>query len=77
MSRLWKVLTSVAVVLGVTVDGIAVVAWIANGIAVIGEVKLHWPAFAVAGAVLMGLAGPGVSRWYVSRRVFEAGSPHP
>jgi len=68
MSEVWSKLTPVAVVLGIAVDAVAVVAWLADGIAVVGDVKLHWPVFFLAGAILIGLAGPGLFRWWVAKQ---------
>ncbi len=67
MSLFWRRLTPVALMLGLTMDIVGVAGLVTDGVAVIGEVKLHGAELILAGAVLTGLAWPGTWRWWVSK----------
>ena len=54
--------------LGISVDGVAIAAALVDGIAVIGETRLHWPFFVILSAPFLGAALPGAYRWWTWER---------
>lgn len=67
-SKLSRWATPAALLLGVSVDGVAIAAALADGIAVIGETRLHWPFFVMLSAPFIGGALPGACRWWMWER---------
>ena len=50
------------------VKAVGILSWFAEGIAVVGDTKLHWPLFLGVGALLVGVITPDVIRWWTRER---------